>query len=1118
LLAALVVLVFGRQLGAQAVYGNIVGFVSDQTGAAIPGATITITDVVRNVTMSTTSNESGNFAQRQLIAGTYQVRIEKDGFESVLRSNVIVSIDNETQVQAQLKVGDAKTTVEVSAETDLLKTERAEVSVSFDQRAVQELPTLGRRFNSFELLTPGFQSTGNQPIGEDPQGSFNKIVNGQRGNNASEMLDGTDNHSSVQGTVIVMPTLESVVDAKVATVNYAAEFAGSSGAVSAQTRSGTNQMHGSVFEYLRNDHMQARDPFSQSVPINGRTIPVTQWNQYGASFGGAAIKDKLFYFGDYQGTRRNLGGSVLLRTPTAAERTGDLSGLPGQIFDPASGPTPAQRIPFANNRIPTERLSPQALHLLSLLPLPNISSAIGEQPNFRGSGVFRLKENTANVRLDYYQNEKLHWFGRYSFSRFSMHGDAGYGDFGGGPAAVTGTFPGDSSTFNQSVAAGADYSVKPNLLTDFRVGFYRQRQNPLPLGYGTTTPAADAGIPGINTSLLTSGMPGLTVGGTGGFAFGTSLSISRCNCPMLQVEKQFQVVNNWTLVKGNHTLKFGADIRRAYNHKIPSDINRAGQFTFDPAGTQGPAGGGLGLATMLLGGVSTFARYVSTAENAVEQQNRFFFFIQDTWRATRKLTLNYGLRWELWRPQTVNGVGQGGFVDKDTGEVLTAGVNGVPLDFNVQGTYKALGPRIGVAYQITSKTVIRAGYGRGFDIGTTAMFGSNVTQNLPVLAWQTENPAQNYLTVFNLATGPPSVDPAALLNSQPKGPNGFPLLPNGVTPNILLKKWVQPTVDQWNVAIQQSLPGGLVAEVAYVGNSGRNNGTNIDSNTATIVGFGTLTLNQRKPFFQKFGWTQALKDNANVLSNRYDGLQTKLEKRFSNGFGVLAHYTWGRAFAYDRVYFSVDPSLAYGPLITQRQQQYTIAPMWEVPIGKGHILLGNSRLGDLVFGGWQMNGIYSWGSGLPFTPSYQNCNSDRDTGPCRPNVVGNPYASNPSQSGWFNASPVLLTANGQIGGPWQRPERGTFGSIGMNRLFGPSFSQLDWSMFKRFTFKERYNVQFRVEVYNLLNHTNLGQPFAPPGAPAGTASVDSPGTAGRIFATSPFYVPRQLQVGLRFGF
>lgn len=1106
---SLLVLVFGSQLRAQAVYGNIVGSVSDPSGAAVPGCRITITDVVRNVTMSTTSNESGNFAQRHLIAGTYRVRIERDGFQSVLRGNVIVSVDNDTQVLAQLKVGEVTQTLEVSAETPLLNTERAEVATSFDQRAVGDLPTLGRRFNSLELITPGYQTTGNQPVGEDPQGSFNKNVYGQRGAGSSETLDGTDNHSAVQGTVIVMPTLESVVDAKVATENYGAEFAGDSGAVSAQTRSGTNERHGSVFEYLRNDHMQARDPFAQAVPISGRTIPVTQWNQFGGSFGGRIKKDKLFYFADYQGTRRNLGGSLLLRTPTAAERTGDLSDLSTLSYDPDSGATPAQRSPFPNNRIPSARLSPQAVKLLSLLPLPNVSTVAGEQPNFNGSGVFRLVENTANTRWDYYQNEKSHWFGRYSFSRFSEHSDAGYGDQGGGPAAVTTAFAGTSSVWNQSVAVGNDYMVSPTLLTDFRFGFYRQRQNPLPLGYGTT-PNTNAGIPGLNTDLTTSGMSGLTVGGTGGFNFGTSLAISRCNCPMLQVEKQFQGVNNWTVIRGNHTVKFGADIRRGFNHKIASDSTRAGAFAFNAATTQGPTGGGLGLATLLLGDVSGFQRFVSTAPNAGEQQNRFFFYGEDRWRATRKLTLTYGLRWEIWRPETVNGSGQGGFVDLDTGEVRTAGQNGVGLNFNVEGTFKAFAPRTGIAYQLTPKTVIRAGYGRAFDIGVFGnMFGSNVTQNLPVLAYQNLSPAQAYQSLFTLAAGPPPIDPAMVLASQPKGPNGLPLLPNGINANIMLKKIIQPTVDQWNVTIQRQLPGGFVVEAAYVGNSGRHNGGNYDCNTATIVGYGTLTTNQRKPYYQKYGWTQTLKCNANALSTFYDGLQWKVEKRFSHGLALLGHYTWGRAFSYVGTYFSVDPKLAYGPLAAQHQQVYVFAPMWELPIGKGKQFLSNSRVGDLVLGGWQMNSIYTWMSGLPFTPTYQNASADVDTGPTKPNVVGNPYASDPSQFGWFNTSPVLLTANGQVGGPWQRPERGTFGSIGLNRLFGPRLAQWDWSMFKKFALKERYSLQFRVEAYNLANHTNLGQP---------TTSVDAPGTAGRIFATSAYYVPRQLQLGLRLGF
>jgi len=335
------------------------------------------------------------------------------------------------------------------------------------------------------------------------------------------------------------------------------------------------------------------------------------------------------------------------------------------------------------------------------------------------------------------------------------------------------------------------------------------------------------------------------------------------------------------------------------------------------------------------------------------------------------------------------------------------------------------------------------------------------------------------------------------------------MLPDGVNSFINPSTIVQPTVDQWNFAIQRQLPGGFVAEAAYVGNKGTHNGGNYDFNTATVVGFGTLTLNQRKPFYPKFGWSQPFRYNGSNGSSMYDGLQIKGEKRFSRGLALISHYTWGRAFTYTGTYFSVDAKQAYGPSGSQHEHVVVVAPIWELPFGKGRRYLSNNRAADLVFGGWQMNTIYTWMTGLPFTPSYRDCNSDRDTGPCKPNVVGNPYASDPSQFGWFNISPVPLTANGMIGGPWQRSDRGTFGSIGMNRLRGLRFSQWDWSMFKKFTLTERFSLQFRVEAYNLANKVNLGQP---------SASVDTPGTAGRIFATPNAAVPRQLQVGGRLSF
>src|SRR5438477_2392048 len=379
-------LCFTPNLCSQAVYGSIVGTVLDSSGAAVSGAKVTIRNMDRDVANSTTTNESGNYTQRYLIVGRYQVRVEAPGFQTFVQDNVGVSVDSEARVDIRLQVGAVTETLEVSAEASLLKTERSDVSTTYNQKVVEELPMLNRRFTNFQLTTPGvslWPTSLNAASPENPQGSYRLQVNGQSFAGVSHLLDGTDNHDAVLGWIVINPTLASVTEAKVTTADYDAEFGTSAAAVvSAQTKSGTNTIHGSGFEFMRNDHLQARNPFTQSLPIfgtNGRQIPVTQWNQFGGSFGGPIKKNKLFYFGDYQGTRRNTGGSVLLRVPSLAERTGDLSGLGLAIYDPASGPTPATRTLFSGAMIPASKISTQSANLLKLIPATNIVSA-NDQP------------------------------------------------------------------------------------------------------------------------------------------------------------------------------------------------------------------------------------------------------------------------------------------------------------------------------------------------------------------------------------------------------------------------------------------------------------------------------------------------------------------------------------------------------------------------------------------------------------------------------------------------------------------------------------------------------------------------------------------------------------------
>jgi hypothetical protein len=1138
-IAALAMIAPGGAWG-QAVYGSISGNVTDASGAAVPAAKVTITDTGKGVAYSTVTNESGNYTQGHLIVGVYDVRIEASGFAAYTQRNVHVEVDAVTTVNVKLALGTVGETVNVTAEAPLLKTEKADVSDTMTQRAAQELPVFGRDMSRLYFLVPGVQATGTSAPSEQPHDVFRPTIGGQYWGGISFQLDGTDNRESVLGEPVITPNLDSVSELKITTTSYDAEFGQASQAIIAShTKSGTNVLHGSLFEYRRDQHGAARDPFAQAQPIpgtNGRYIPPTLWNQFGGSLGGPIQKDKTFYFGDYQGSRQHNGGSQLLRVPTAAERAGDLSDLNAPIYNPCNGAdctiAPAARQQFPGGVIPTNLLSPQALNLLKYIPLPNVTGVTGAVPNYNASGQGVVNSDSADVRVDRYQTEKLHLFGRYSYMQYGQVAPGAFGLAAGGPQFGVAGFAGSSSLRDQSLSSGFDYTIRPTWLTDFRFGFFRYRVFVNPNGVGTS-PAKDAGIPGLNNdSYYTSGMPAFTVNGTGGFSFGYSLGVNQCNCPLNEQENEFQWVNNTTHIIGNHSLKFGADWRYQQNLRVPSDSHRSGQLTFDPTTTQGPNGGGLGLASFLLGQVNSFTRYVSNSTDAAERQNRLFSYVQDTWKITPRLTLNLGLRWEIYFPQYVNGKDRGGFQNLATGEVMVTGENGVSMNGNVKTALTHFAPRFGLAYQLDPKTVIRTGYGRSYDVGVFGVsFGHNVTQNLPVLANQSLNPSQPWLAVFTLDKGPSALDPSTILASQPKGPNGNPMLPNGVAPNVLplthSGTMRLPVVDAWNFTVERQFTPSTVVSIGYVGNKGYHvtpGGTNYNVNQPSIVGFGTLSTNQRRYFYQLYGWTQSIKYFSDDASVKFNSLQIRAEKRFASGLQFQSNFTWASAFDFSNTYFFWNHNVDYGRENGVRRFVFNFNGFYELPFGRNQRFMKSaSKWANLLAGGWQISGLGTWESGIPFTPSYVNCGSDEDTGPCRPNLTGSASVSNPSAAGWFltappgtsgtgciaTASPTpLLNANGCTRGPWSRPAPGTFGNVARNSFFGPHFFNTDASLIKRFQFSERVQAQFRAELFNVFNHVNLGQP---------NAQVDSP-TAGKIFAIASLAQMRKWQFGLRVQF
>jgi outer membrane receptor protein involved in Fe transport len=884
---------------AQAVYGSIFGTITDQSGAAVVGARLTVTSVQKNITFETTSNEAGNYNVTHLIPDDYNVRFQAPGFKVVDSTGIRVYVDQAARVDVKLQVGGSEEELTVSAEDiALMKTDRSDVANTFDEREIENLPLFNRNFTSLELLTPGTSQFGWQHTSaENPQGGIQIMVNGQHFSGTSYQLDGTDNRDPVLGIIVINPTLESVTQTKVTTQNYDAEFGQAlAGVITVQTKSGTNDLHGSAFEFRRTGWGQARNPFTQPPD---RPLPATKWNQFGGSLGGPLIKNRLFFFGDYQGTRRSNGASARLNVPTALVRSTcldpavpfcDFAEYP-PIFDPSTGTQ------FTNNQIPRNRISSQAVNLLTLLPGPNVAGA-GLIQNFITSGTELFNDDDFNIRIDHIASEKLNLFGRYSFADFRHHAVGAFGPVVGGPGLSPDTFAGQSLARNQSIALGANYVLKPSLLIDFRFGFFRYHVNVVPNDLGTT-PAKDAGIPGVNLGdILTSGMPIVFVDGQQGsqFFFGHI-----CGCPLLETEQQFQWVSNWAKTVGNHTFKWGADFRYAQNLRVASTNSRTGSFAFFNSGTQGPTGGGSGLATFLLGGVSSFSRFASSTDNAGERQKRWFFYGQDTFRVTRKLVLNYGLRWEIYFPQSVTGKGAGGWVDLDTGLVNVAGFGNINLQGNVKLNFTNFAPRLGIAYQATSKTVLRLGYGRSFDLGVFGSnFGHTATQNLPVLVAQQVNPSSNTASVFDLSQGPPAA-------TFPKVPDsGQFLLPDQVSAFVLPRRMRLATLDAWNLTVQQEITPTLSLSAAYVANKGTHvfagDSPNYDPNQPTIVGFGSLDTNQRKPFFKKFRWSQPLQYFGNDASDSYHSLQVVADKRFTRGYQFLAHYTWSKAMGYDPDY------------------------------------------------------------------------------------------------------------------------------------------------------------------------------------------------------------------------
>lgn len=1065
---------------AQAIYGSIYGTITDNTGAVVPNAAVTVTDVSKGTSFDVVTNASGEYSIQHLIPDTYDVKVTAAGFQTAQTTGIQVFADSSPKADMQLVVGGASQTVEVNADSiPVLKTDRADVATEFTSNTISNVPLPNRNFTAIQLLLPGAQQLNwAHAADENPQASLQIQVDGQAFGGVAYQLDGTDNQDPILGIIVINPPLDAMAETKITTQNFDAEFGKAvSSVIVANTKSGSNSFHGGVFDYRESNANLARDPYTQSP---GSIFPPGLKNQFGGFIGGPVIKDKIFFFGDYQGVRQKVGTPATATVPSAylkatcLGQTTSPSGIGGcdfseyaayrggagsqLIYNNSTG-TP---VPYANNVIPTADLSPQALNLISLLPNPNTTGIAGLANNYSSSGTGLFNNDQWDERGDWQASQRIHVFERFSRFTSTLTGTTLFGAAGGPGFGING-YGGNSKGADDSLAAGADMAINASLLTDFRVGYYRY--NVIDTMYNQNTPfASQLGIPNMNLGTPdTDGAPyfniaDLTISGAngpnnptnGGAQYGSGLNLNRCNCPLTEREDQYQIVNNWTKITGNHSLKFGADLRYARNLRVPSDQSRVGILNIGSGPTSNGKTGGLGMATFLLGDVTLLQRYVSSSTNAKEFQKRVFFYAQDTWHPTPKLTVNYGLRYEFYFPETVNAKGNGALMNLNDGFIRVAGYGNVGSNMNWSLPSNAWNPRVGVAYQLDPTTVIRAGYGRSFDIGVFgSIFGHVVTQNLPVLAKQAVGNNSSTASAFNLAQGPP-------LNVFPSVPaNGLLPAPNyNVSVNARPDGLRLPTLDAWNLSVQHSITPTLSVTMAYVGNKGThtlgggdNNNTNpnepgiflpaglsvngqslhydpsVAGNTIAADG-GVSTTNFLQRYYagtlpscqdggyiasiQQYqaqnpsafpsviqpgqcGWTQGISYYADALDTHFNALQVTMAKQFTKGLSFNVNYAWQRGFNYNSGYSTWNKAAVYGRDEAIRENQIVGFGVWELPFGKkGMIATNVPTWADQIIGGWQLSPVINWATGLPFTLGYAECGTAVPGGgaPCYPNGSG----------------------------------------------------------------------------------------------------------------------------------
>ncbi len=1054
----LVVCLLGGAAWAQENTATITGQVQDSSGAGIQGAVIKARNTQTGLERSVTTNENAIYTLPLLPIGTYDVASEKQGFQRLVKTGVTLQVDEHARVDFSLQVGATTSTVEVTADVPLTQTDSSSVGAVIDNRKVVELPLNGRQFYNLALLVPG--------VAPSAQGSLLSFRGGFNVAGASELnnnftLNGLDNNNQLLSAPAFRPSIDAIQEFKILTGVFPAEYGRNSGSqVIVTTKAGTNSVHGTAFEFLRNQKLDAVNYFT---PANLK--PAFRQNQFGGTLGGPILRNKTFFFASYEGTRLTQQITALANVPTPAMVNGDFSGISRAIVDPVT------KTQFQGNVIPQSRISPAGQFLAKLYPVPTVPTVAGALPtnNYTFSQPQVDSLNLGSLRIDH------------SFSEKDTL-NASYNDFEDDTLTqanvVCGSrvVPGFDCTVLLLARLGGlteTHIFSPSLINEAKLS-YSQFQNPRSTNDQNINFLQMFNITGTrNDGAARTGVPAVTVNGFAALGEPT-------NFPQTRKDHTYQLADNLTWNSGAHTFKFGGDFRRFQSNGTIVGNGR-GSFTFN-AQSSAPTSG-YSFADLLLG-LPTSTSRSPLSPRIYDRTGYYGGYIQDDWKATPRLTFNVGLRYEYNVP-TFEKYNTLSNFNPSTGKIDIAGQNGVPAQLWDQNPYD-IEPRFGFSWQpfSSSRTVVRGGYG--------------IFYNSPALNNVNSGPQQNNAPFVSAQTFNSSLAaPITLDNPFPAAAAGA----GSLTLSVFNRHQPDAKIQQWNFNVQQEITRTLVLEVGYQGSKGTHLPLLYNINQPP-PGPGAVARKQALRPYPQFGNISFLDA---VGNSSFNGLLTRLQQRYSNGLSFLLSYTYGKSIDdTPGTPYNVTPSrsTAEDPTNFRRERglsgfdlrhRFVFSPVYELPFGKGKKFLNNNRYAGWLVGGWEASGILTLQSGRPFTALVGTDNANVLGTVDRPNIVGNGNAGPKTVQQWINVSAFQLA-------PF-----GTFGNAGRNNLIGPGWKSLDVVLSRNFQIVERLSIQFRAESFNVVNHPNFDLPSQTFGVP-GFGSITSA------------EAPRQIQFGVKVRF